>query len=360
MNKINSAQFVKRHVEVALEGMVGEEKANQIMENTYFIETVVNRMVSSIPDDVIISRVQAELEKMNRTIVAYAEKMGQIIEFSKDYFSANSPDNQNDPLDENGAIYQTVNLAANISSVTKFAVDLSKLNFTLFSSEPDMPLYALKGSPFLERFRQVVIVDNIDSMQEIKNKLSNGSHAIIAWYSALLGYKTIGQGMGDPRVSKLAKSIIRNEISPALLIENPNSKRYIDSIASTFLQRCRASFKDDCTRVGRDPLRKLQSGERIIGAIQLVQKYGLSTKGLEFGVACAIMYSIRSIDESDKEARKIKQLYEKNNSILDVLTYSGEYYKSKYVGLDIEKDSDLIMRIQERFDSLNLELQTQP
>ncbi len=358
MNKINSARYVKSHVQNALEGLVGQEKANQIIENTYFTETVVNRMVSAVPDDLIISRIQAEMEKMNRTVLTYSDKMTALIQFSKDYFSDNTSIKREEP-NESTAINLTVNLAANISSITKFAVELSKLNVTLFSSEPDMPLYALKGSPLLERLRQVVTVENIETMQEIKNKLSNGPHAIIAWYSALLGYKSIGQGMGDARVSKLAKSIIRNEISPALAIENPNSKRYIDSIASTFLQRCRASFKDEVARVGRDPLRKLQSGERIIGAIQLAQKFDLSTKGLEFGVACAIMYSLLCASENDEEALKIKQIYKEKGSVIDVLTYNGEYNKSKYVGLDAKKDNELIMRIQESFNTLRGELQTQ-
>ena len=160
------------------------------------------------------------------------------------------------------------------------------------------------------------------------------------------------------RVSELVESIIKNEIKPALLTENPECKQYINSIASSFIKRCRASFKDKCSRVGRDPMRKLQYGERIIGTIHLAKKHGLNTRGLEFGAACAIMYSILSIDETDKEALKIKELYEKRFSISDVLTYNGEYNKTKYAGLDASKDSELITSIQEYFNDLKNDLKT--
>ena len=357
MNKINSAKFVRNHVENAITQLAGEEKAKEIVDSTFFTETVVNRMVSKISDEVILSNLQNELYKMHNSILEYSGKMEEVLEFSHAFFAENKfPKRQKSTKNENQAIYQTIHVADYMSSVTKFANQLSKLNVTLFSSEPEMPIYASKGSPLLDRLRQVVTVDNIRAMQEIKNKLSNGTHAIIAWYSALLGYKTIGQGMGDSRVSKLAEYIIKGEIMPALLIENPVSKKYINSIASDFLKRCRASFKDKCSRVGRDPLRKLQSGERIMGTIHLAQKHGVDTSGLEFGAACAIMYSVLSINENDLEALKIKQLYEKRHFVEDVITYNGEYNKAKYVGLDIIVDSELIKRIQESFNNLKKDL----
>jgi mannitol-1-phosphate/altronate dehydrogenase len=152
---------------------------------------------------------------------------------------------------------------------------------------------------------------------------------------------------------------MKKEIRPALLTENPEYKQYINAITTNFFKRCRASFKDKCSRVGRDPLRKLQLGERIIGAIQLAQKHDLSTEGLEFGAACAILYSVANKNENDKEAKKIKEIYEKRNSVADVLPYNGEYNKAKYAGLDPEKDAALISRIQEKFDKLQKDLTEQ-
>jgi len=354
MNKVNSARYVRTHVANAIKELVGEELSRKIVKNTFFTETVVNRMVSRIPDATILSNLQNELYKMHKSILEYSGKIKEIMEISEAYFTEINATRKKKVAEK--TLYETIKVADKVSFATQFADEVSKLNVTLFSSEPDMPLYASKGSPLLERLRQIVTVEDIKAMQEIKNKLSNGPHAVIAWYSALLGYKTIGQGMGDPRVSKLAEKIIKNEIKPALLIENPDYKQYLNSFAQIFLKRCRASFKDSCSRVGRDPMRKLQAGERVIGAIHLSQKHGLTTRGLEFGAATAIMYSLVLTNENDPETVKIKEIYEKNHSIEDVLTYNGDYNKSKYAGLNPKEDHDLIMRIKEDFEALKKEL----
>jgi len=351
MNRVNSAKFVKTQVKKALNSLTTPEKAEKITQLTFFSETVVNRMVSRIPNEVILSNLQNEINQIHKNILNYSHKMKTVLEFS------NSQLNGSLVHQKTGEIRVSPSGVVDyLSSVSHFFNELSKFNLTLFSSEPDMPLYAIKGSPVLERLRQVITVEDIKTMQEIKNKLSNGPHAIIAWYSALLGYKTIGQGMGDVRVSNLAEHIIKNEIAPALLIENAASKQYVVSITSSFLTRCRASFKDKCTRVGRDPLRKLKQGERIIGTIKLAQKHGINTSGLEFGVACAIMYSLSPINERDLEAQKIKLLYEKNCLIEDVLTFNGDYNASKYACLDKHKDAELLKRIEENFRKLKTDL----
>jgi HAD superfamily hydrolase (TIGR01509 family) len=355
MNKINAAGYVKKHVKKALIQLAGEEKAQRILENTHFSGTVVNRMVSRLPEEVVLSRLQIKLSSMHKTISDFSGKFREFTKAFEAYTTQNTKRREKQ-ADVNQTLDQAITVAKDILCMSQFANEISKINVTLFSSEPDMPLYAEKGSPLLDHLRQVVTVEDITAMQEIKNKLSNGTHAIIGWYSALLGYKTIGQGMGDRRVLKLAESIIANEIKPALLKEHPECRQYINATAMDFLIRCRAAFKDDCVRVGRDPLRKLQSGERIMGAIQLVQKHGLSTKGLEFGAACAILYSVQSIDQKDKECQIIKHLYEKNYSVRDVLAYDGKYNKRKYVGLRTVDDPALMIRIQDAFNNLAKEL----
>src|SRR5690606_13357034 len=80
---------------------------------------------------------------------------------------------------------------------------LNQLHLILFNSEPDMLLYAQGGGAVLRNLRQVKTVEDIAQIQTIKNRLWNGTHAIVAWYSSLLGYPTIGRGMGDERVMAL-------------------------------------------------------------------------------------------------------------------------------------------------------------
>lgn len=345
MNKVSGRRYVMKNIEKALKNIVGDNKAKEYMNRTCFSMSVVNRMVSVVPKESIAAKLKNDLDILFSNIKEYSEEITNMIEISNDYQTEVKNTKKKKKV-------KTISVSQNLTAVSQFARDMSEMNVTLFSSEPDMPIYVSNHSPVVNKLRQVVVIDDIGAMQEIKNKLSNGTHAIIAWYSKILGYETIGQGMGDPRVEKLAKEIMKYEISPALLKDNPTMKNYISGFIHNFILRCRSSFKDKCIRVGRDPLRKLQNGERVIGAIQLASKFGINTKRLEFGVACGLVYALKLEGIKDVEADIMKSVYEKNNSIEDVLTYDGPYNKGNYNGLNREKDKEMIERITEHFNEL--------
>lgn len=150
-------------------------------------------------------------------------------------------------------------------------------------------------------------------------------------------------------MERLAHDIMMREIKPSLLAENPDYGLYINTFISSFIKRCRNSFSDKCSRVGRDVLRKLQNDERIIGAIKMARRYGIATDGLEFGAACAVLSCVLA-EKPDAEA--VKALYAANQSVADVLAYDGEYNKGRYQGLDRERDQELIARIELKFEAL--------
>lgn len=356
MNKINAAKFVRNHIRNELKKLTIPANVKEIISRTCFIETVVNRMVTSISEEFIISKLRNDLYQLHHNIFEATDQMNMISDFL-DYYPGNynGDTEQIKPAKTENTTLIPISISKHLSTFAYLAEALSEVKVTLFSAESDMALYASSGSSVVEQLCQVVTVDDISSMQEIKNKLSNGTHAIIAWYSTLLNYKTIGQGMGDVRVKQLALDIMNQEIRPALLIENPEDSKYINKFIASFIIRCRNSFRDNCSRVGRDVMRKLQNGERIIGAIQMAQKYGIAAPGLEFGAACAILCCVLEKKPFDSEAKKVKSLYEQRHLVEDVLIYDGEYNKGKYNGLDKERDKELIARIQYKFDELKEE-----
>ena len=354
MNKINAARYVKKYVEKALQTFVDEETVKKVMKSAYFCETVVNRMVSATADEDIALKLKNDLHILYQNMFEYSDDIKKMLELAQ-YFTEGIEQSAKKKKHKD-VREETINISNNLEGVSHFIRSLYDINFTMFTAEQDMPIYASNESPLLKKLRQVVVIDDIRVMQEIKNKLSNGTHAIIAWYSYLLGYDTIGQGMGDARVEKLANEIMINEIRPSLLAEHKEPKGYINSFISNFIKRCRVSFKDSCTRVGREPMRKIQVGERVIGAISLANEHNCKSKSLEFGAACAILYSLK-VDKPDKESLLIRTIYSKNNSVGDILTYNGPYNKSKYKGLDREKDKALIERIQHNFDLLKVEIE---
>lgn len=355
LNKINGGSYVKRNVENVLKNFVTEEEAKKIISKAFFAETVVNRMVSKIHKKALLKQVGMNFRTVEGNIAKKELDMGSLFESSSEKMSIKDKKDKKNTK-ENSDINKDTALVKDISkklyNVSEITQELSRLNITLFNSEPDMLLYASKGSPILERIRQIKTVDNIAEMQDVKNKLSNGTHAIIAWYSSLLGYKTIGQGMGDERVISLVKTVMKKEIRAAILKHDVELTEYVDNFIANFIKRCRYSFKDPCIRVGRDPLRKLQRGERILGTIDLAQKNNVSTPMLEFGAAAGLLYAISLINPNDKECQIIKKLYDKEESIKDVLIYGGNYNGKPYLGLDEKKDADLIERIEKQFKEL--------
>ncbi|NCB52605.1 MAG: HAD family hydrolase [Clostridia bacterium] len=353
MNKVNAARFVKNHVKTALITLVSPQDAEDILSRTTFIETVVNRMVLPVSEEFLVSKFINDLSQLHHNVLGIFDHIDNIVKFFEPYSAKPSGSSKKrQPSESERKEPAQMSVSGNLSALASLSEAVSEFTVTLFIAEPDMPLYAAQGSDIVKQLRQIVVAKDIRGMQEIKNKLSNGTHAIIAWYAKMLNYKTIGQGMGDSRVEALAKSIMKNEIKPALLMERPEYSIYINTFISDFINRCRYSFKDKCSRVGRGVLRKLQKDERIIGAIQMARKHGIDTAGLEFGAACAILSCVLEEKPSDNEAAKVKALYKEHHSVADVLAYDGEYNKGKYKGLDREQDKDLIMRIQAQFDSL--------
>ncbi len=350
MNKPGAARYVKKHVRTALLNLTDPARTNQVLETVDFVETVVNRMVMPISEDFILSKFQQNLSLLRTSlgnIFEYTQGMEQNL---KGF--AEGPTGRRKSRQISGTQSSPVSVSEGLSVLHQLSEAINEVTITLFSAEPDMPLYVASGNPTVRRLRQVVAVDDIKTLQEIKNKLSNGPHAAIAWYSLLLGYKTIGQGIGDPRVEGLARQIMQAEIAPTLMKKHPEHQRYMQEFIGSFIKRCRNSFKDKCSRVGRDVLRKLQRGERIIGAIEKAAPYQFSTDGLEFAAACAILCCLKEGLLSDPEQQQVKALYEKEGSIAGVLTYGGEYHKGLYKGLDPVADQALIARIQKHFDTL--------
>ena len=350
LNKIKGGRFVRECVEAAAIKIAGIEKAQMVIGRTHFTETVVNRMVSKIPKDALLKKTRNDLNALQKSLDDKNINKSPFLETNRNQSQKHAKAEKKSPGSKEEKLFDAASVLRNISRLED---ELSSMKITIFNSEPDMPLYASGDSPILKRLRQVEIVDDIGKIGVIKNRLSNATHAIIAWYSSLLGYKTIGQGMGDERVLSLASKVMKNEIKPLLLVDSPDYAQYINTFIVNFIRRCRSSFQDPCVRVGRDPMRKLQKNERIFGTVLAAQKHNIPTPLLEFGVAAGLLYAVSGVNPDDKEGLKIKEIYDKNKSISDVLTYCGPYNAKPYKSLSIAQDAALIARIETCFTALS-------
>ena len=168
---------------------------------------------------------------------------------------------------------------------------LQSMDLILFNAESDMPIYVENNSPLLEKMRQMILVDHIEDIQLIKNRLWNGVHAMLAWQSALFNHQTIGVALADHRVDQFMHELI-DEVQAGLALRLPNRAFDLTRLAESFINSCEHAYKDPCARVARDPLRKLAINERVLGSLATNLKYGLETKHLQQGIVYGLMYAV--------------------------------------------------------------------
>ena len=307
LNKVGAKQFVLEHLQVALEKITSQDVAQKIVQCNYFADTVVNRMVSKFTDKALYRQLRIKYHLFQQ--------------YQSDRVDDDPVDIEDTTsLNSDQAKFMTITIADLKENFQPSHV-LQSMDLILFHSESDMPLYAEKGSPILEHLRQVITVDDIRQIQTVKNRLWNGVHSIIAWYGVLLGHDTIGVAMGDQRVLALAEQLVDQEVGLGLSHQYPNIAEILPQLKESFLKSCKFAYKDPCTRVGRDPIRKLQLNDRVFGSIQMNVEHGLSNEGLVYGATLALLYAQHEKANEDSEAQQIKQALEQMTT-LDGVTLS--------------------------------------
>lgn len=294
LNKVGAKYLVMKHLREALLELTNDEDVTEhILKEHYFCDTVVNRMVSKLSNQ----NLYRQLRIKHNFLEQHLEDVEHEEQIEIEDCNKLTQDQQNQ------ASLYVDNMRRNFQP----GHILQSMDLILFHSETDMPIYVEKGSPLLEKLRQVVLVGQITDIQLIKNRLWNGVHAMLAWYASLLGYESIGVAMGDHSVKAFAENLIR-EVKQGLAIVLPNYAKDLDRMAQSFLDSCEYAFKDPCQRVARDPLRKLTHNERVIASIEVNINYDLPYKNLLKGAALGYAYAIQFLEIEGTDA--IKHLHE--------------------------------------------------
>lgn len=120
--------------------------------------------------------------------------------------------------------------------------------------------------------------------------IHNCGHALLAYAGYVLGYEYGYQALADPHVLKLligglreSKSGIarRYDADPTWL------QQHIDDLLTRFGNR---ALGDTIFRLGRDPIRKLSSDDRLVGAARLADASDAPPECLSLGIACALFF----------------------------------------------------------------------
>ena len=132
--------------------------------------------------------------------------------------------------------------------------------------------------------------DNLIAYIERKLFTLNTGHAITAYLGRMKGYMTICQSISDEQLHAVVTAAMRE--SGRGLVARYGFDRdahfaYIDKIIGRFTN---PYLCDDVTRVGREPLRKLSAGDRLVNPGLTARQYGIGTPNLLLGIGAALHY----------------------------------------------------------------------
>ncbi len=167
--------------------------------------------------------------------------------------------------------------------------------------------------------------DNLMAFVERKLFTLNTGHAITAYLGQLAGLQTIRDAILDPKIRQIVKGAM--EESGSVLIKrygfDPGKHdAYIGKILGRFEN---PYLKDDVERVGRQPLRKLSAGDRLIKPLLGTLEYGLPHAFLVQGIAAAMHYH----SDQDPQAKELAEL---------IATLGPQAALAQVSGLDANSD----------------------
>ena len=173
--------------------------------------------------------------------------------------------------------------------------------------------------------------------------MHNMSHALCAYLGYQRGYEYIYQAVGDYDIKCVALNALCQS-AMAVAKENGVEMQGLISHAQNLLYRfSNVALGDTVARVGKDTIRKLGSNDRLIGAINLAEKHGVSCEYLCLGVALGMRFA----PDGDDSSKELSAYADQNGAKATLEKYSGytgkmtdlicEFYQMSKDGKSIEE-----------------------
>jgi len=147
---------------------------------------------------------------------------------------------------------------------------------------------------------------NLMAYLERKLFTLNSGHAICAYLGSLKGYRTILESIQDPAIGGIVHAAI-SESGEGLIKEfgfDPDVHHaYVEKIFSRYQN---PYLEDEVLRVGREPIRKLEAGDRLIKPLTTTASYGLPVDHLLFGAAAALRFDCPDDKQSVELLAKVR------------------------------------------------------
>jgi len=219
---------------------------------------------------------------------------------------------ENELSDERERIYMQDNIGFAVCSVDRIVPPFSSDNILDVGVEPFYE-WTVDSSSLKKTDPDVIIegmhaTDNLDAYVQRKLFTLNTGHAIAAYLGFIDRKTTILEAISDDSIHAIVSQALHE--SGAALIEkhspffsHEEHEEYVKKILQRFSNQ---HVKDEVARVGREPLRKLKRGDRLLGPIEMCREGNLERGALLLGVAAALLFHPTG-ENGDKEAMEVQE-----------------------------------------------------
>jgi mannitol-1-phosphate 5-dehydrogenase len=146
-------------------------------------------------------------------------------------------------------------------------------------------------------------LDNFPACIEEKLYILNCGHAVCAYLGYKRGYTYIHEAMEDEVIHRAVVGAML-ESQHAMQLKHGRTLHYGSFINEILASFSNAALMDTIARVGRDPIRKLQADDRLVGPAKLSYRYGLKPTYLIQGCAAALSFA----NSEDPQAVELQNL----------------------------------------------------
>ncbi|HEY8415431.1 MAG TPA: mannitol-1-phosphate 5-dehydrogenase [Thermaerobacter sp.] len=163
------------------------------------------------------------------------------------------------------------------------------------------------------------VVDDLHAYAERKLFGLNGGHAIVAYLGHLRGHATIDRAARDPLVRA---TLLGALVETGLLLTRRHGfgeseqARYSAALLRRFEN---PALADAVQRVGREPLRKLAAGDRLVRPARLALEEGIWPVCLARGIAAGYLFDA----PEDPQARELRARVERDGLAAALAAVSG-------------------------------------
>lgn len=185
-----------------------------------------------------------------------------------------------------------------------------KLNNPLYIAVEKYDILPIDKKTFLGKYpnsKKIIPYEPFEFYIERKLYMHNMGHAICAYLGMLLGIRYISGAIKKPIIRLIVMGAMEESVRML-------AKKYKYDYDILYLHMMdliyrfqNPELKDSLVRIGRDPLRKLQPNDRLVGALNECLKMNIEPINICAGIAAAILFHIKEMkyENSEKQCKYI-------------------------------------------------------